>query len=190
MKRRFLVAVLATCMPCPALAQAYVPDVVFFDGFEPPPAPAIGDLNVTEVMPNPADPLLDTAAEWIEIQSAGTRTLLLTGCELRDAGGGSASLTGLALTPGALLLAARSLDSGENGGLLPAVLFTFTLNNTLETVAIHCNSVLLDQLSYTISTAGASILVDAVGQQCEESSASYWTNNFGTPAQANLTLCP
>lgn len=192
MKSRFLLTILATCLAGAAPAQTYVPEVVFLDGFEPPPAPVIGDLHVTEVMPNPNPPLVDAASEWIEIYSTASRTLLLTGCELRDAGVGTAPLTGVAITPATFLLAARSTDDLANGGLRAAVAFSFVVNDTSETVSVYCDGVLLDQLSYTSSMSGRSITIDVVGTQCNApiGTPEYWMNNVGTPGAINPMSCP
>jgi hypothetical protein len=172
-----------------ASAQVRVAEVLFLDGFEPPEVPLPGDLRVNEVMPDPALPLDDATAEWVEIVNAAAQTRVLDGCTLQDASAAVASLAGLALAPGELAVGVRSSDPDLNGGIAWAFTFGFAINNGVETVAIHCG-VVVHQIGYTTSMAGRSIMIEPDGTQCsaDTSTPLYAPNNHGTPGFINV--CP
>jgi hypothetical protein len=166
-----------------ARAQTYVPEVVFLDGFEVV-VPAVGALRITEVMANPGPPLVDSTSEWIELRNAAPRSEVLTDCALWDGSGAMAPLSGLALAPGEMVVAARSLDNAANGGLGAAVTFGFTINDNGEVLEIRCGGVVVDQVNDPDSTSGISYAMDDSGAWCDGTTV-YWTGNSGTPGYPN-----
>lgn len=185
--------------PCPAVA----PPGSCLDGMATRPIlyPDVGDLVITEVMPNPAA-VSDTIGEWIEVLA--TRDVDLNGVGI-DRAGDSANPNVIAMAP-CLRLAAgqravfgRSSDPALNGGL-PAVTagFTFSLIGGSATtpgdVQLVLGADVLDAVTWTSSRAGKSLALDPdlenVADNDVEASwcdgaAAYGAGDLGTPGAAN-----
>jgi hypothetical protein len=92
--------------------------------------PAMGNLVITEIMPNPKG--TETTREWFEITNLGSTPFDLNGLGLDRAGDSSMpsvvnSATCKPVLPGAFALLARGTDPASNGGL-PAVDATFAFS--------------------------------------------------------------
>ncbi|MBI3184988.1 MAG: lamin tail domain-containing protein [Myxococcales bacterium] len=177
--------------------------------------PAVGDLIITELMPNPAA-VLDSDGEWFEVLVKSE--VDLNGLELVNEGTGRASLNSQScLRPGAdaYVLFARSGDPAVNGGLPDKVLgtFGFDLGNTgLRALTLRLDGGVLDQIAYATSISGASaqlsadkldpVLNDDAGSFCVTSAAKTYggspdggadggptLGDRGTPGDVNET-CP
>ena len=171
------------------------------DGLRPTVAPEPGDLVITEVMPNPAA-VSDTLGEWFEVQV--NRDVDLNGLALDRAGDSMAAnvLTAercLRVTAGSLVVFARSVDAGINGGL-PRVdgTFKFTLVSGSASapgdLALRVGDTLIDAFAWTSSRSGKALQVDpdaanAVDNDDEASwcdaTQSYGDGDLGTPGAPN-----
>ncbi|MBW1809960.1 MAG: lamin tail domain-containing protein [Deltaproteobacteria bacterium] len=161
-------------------------------------APLVGDLVISEFMPNP-DLVDDAVGEWFEIYVA--RDVDLNGLQIGKSADGwekqVASLECVPVTAGSYLLFARSDDPTENGGL-PAVdlVFGFTLANTSGVLNLGYGGLLLDGITYSSSHTGASTaleasLTDPVQNDNEDywcaGSAVYGNGDLGTPGAENTS---
>ncbi len=175
-------------------------------------APMVGDLVITEVMPNPAGNS-DTTAEWFEV--VAKNPVDLNGISLDRAGdtaGGSniTSASCLHLDAGDYAIFARSTDATMNGMLPAASLmgtFSFSLvDGSMTTpgdVQVSLNGTVLDSITWTSTRSGrahqlASDKYDATQNDDESSfcdattvyAGNGATADYGTPAAANLTCAP
>ena len=109
--------------------------------------PAAGEVIFTEIMFDPHFDLADATAEWVELTnvSAGVRTL--NTCVISDAGANT-NLGAITLQPGASVVLATSADPAVNGGLVVPQALGFGLGNSGERIALTCNAVLIDDVTY------------------------------------------
>ncbi|MBI2890395.1 MAG: hypothetical protein HYY13_06370 [Nitrospirae bacterium] len=163
-----------------------------------PPQP--GDLVITEIMANP-NVVTDTSGEWFEAYV--TRTIHLNGIELSTEDGTVettlASADCLEAPAGSRLVFARSTDSSVNGGL-PKVdhLFNFSLVNANASLILGHGGAMLDRVTYSSPTAGASWALDpahtdptsndAADSWCL-STTGYGQGDLGSPGAPN-PACP
>jgi hypothetical protein len=161
--------------------------------------PAVGDLVITEVMPNP-DKVDDTKGEWFELTAL--TTVDLNELTVRTASSSSTVFSSicLPLAAGAFAILARSGDPALNGGL-PAVtaLFTVTLVNSNGRLSIHSGETLLDEVTWTTAPVGASLQLDPektdpvsnddAANFCV-SKEPYGAGDLGSPGAANVTCAP
>jgi hypothetical protein len=166
-----------------------------------PRAPAVGDLVITEVMPDPAV-VADAQGEWFELYA--TAAVDLNGLQVGPIDGTNpgtvASARCLALEAGDYALLARNADPEVNGGL-PDVMATFSVNlaNAPGSLQIAHGGVVLDTYAWPNVRAGRSRqldvgVLDAVGND----DPTAWCDgrtpigegaspDLGTPGAANLT---
>jgi len=158
--------------------------------------PQAGDVVITELMPNPAA-VDDGEGEWVEVYFAQAADL--NGLQLGDASDPTSMMVGSAdcipVAAGTYVVFARNADSATNGGLTGVSYeFGFTLNNTSETVSVGYDDVVLDEVSYASSEAGASISLDsAILDATQNDDATNWCDavdaygdgDLGTPGAAN-----
>ncbi|MBA3456942.1 MAG: hypothetical protein H0T42_27885, partial [Deltaproteobacteria bacterium] len=170
----------------------------------PTVAPAIGDLVITEVMPNPSA-VSDTTGEWFEVLV--TRDVDLNGVGLDRAGDTSGPVivsqpSCVRVTSGSRLVFAKSADGVMNGGL-PPITATFSFSLIDGTVAVPgdvqlvMGTTILDSITWTSSTTGASHQSDPdfetvtdndlVANRCT-ATVAYGAGDLGTPGLAN-TQC-
>jgi len=159
--------------------------------------PTIGDLVITEVMPDPSA-VADAEGEWFELLV--TADVDLNGLEL-GAPAGDADETlpvggdCLVVTAGTRIVFAQNSDAGMNGGLPdPFATFAFGLTNAAGSVSVGRGGVTLDAVSWTDSDPGTALNLDPAA---EDSVANDDTGNFcaatmpygdgdlGTPGAAN-----
>ncbi len=164
-------------------------------------SPAPGDLVITEIMPSPAA-VDDALGEWFEVKVA--RDVDLNGLGIDRMGDtANASIVQsedcLRVTAGSLIVFARSIDGGINGGL-PDVAGTFThtmiagSTTTAGDLAISIGTTIIDTFSWTASRSGKSLQVDPDFANVTENddqtrwcdgTQTYGEGDFGTPGAPN-----
>jgi hypothetical protein len=107
----------------------------------------VNEVIFTEIMYDPHDGLDDGQAEWMELQNLTGEALDVANCVVTDAGGGSSRLVG-SIAAGGRYVVARVADPARNGGVVAQSAFTFTLNNSPETVALRCDGTPIDSVAY------------------------------------------
>jgi len=177
-----------------------------------------GDLVIDELMADPAPPLDDAYAEWIEIANPRPYAVSTGALTISSGGNGSPIRSGtgsvlrqIVVRPGALVLGARSTDPRRNGGLSPAFAFGGALGNGGDAVSITAPGtlpVVVDAVAWTSGTGGFpraypgrslglspakldSALNDQGANWCAAPSSlpPYSPGNRGTPGTAN-PVCP
>ncbi len=193
----------------PVIAGACTED----GAMRPVVSPAVGDLVITEVMPNPAA-VGDTDGEWVEVHALAD--VDLNGLVLDRAGDSAAgakieSPACLKLTAGSYGLFAKNPDMGMNGGLPAAQVmgsFSFSLvDGTMAApgdVQILAGTTVLDAISWTSTRSGRSHQLDpdrydptqnddesnfCDGTDVYNDNMGMATKDYGTPGSANVA-CP
>jgi hypothetical protein len=129
--------------------------------------PQLGDLVITEIMPNPAA-VGDTAGEWFELLA--TASVDLHGLELGDDPTAPDDTLlpedgdCLAVSAGERVVVARNDVPATNGGLPPVILATFTLTNGSSTLSVGIGGQALDTVTWAASTEGAAWTVDPAAE--------------------------
>jgi hypothetical protein len=157
-------------------------------------SPMAGQLEITELMPNPAL-VADASGEWFEVHA--TANVDLNGLQIGKAfptvDGTVSSPTCLEVPAGGYAILARNLDPMVNG-MLPAAIapFSVSLPQTGPGLFVAVGGTLLDTVAYAASTSGTSIIVDADGTVCNApaGTAAYNGTDIGTPAADNGAQCP
>jgi MYXO-CTERM domain-containing protein len=101
--------------------------------------PAVGDLVVTEVMPDPKA-VTDANGEWFEVRNVTGHALELAGVTFTDEGSDSFTVAGPLVVPaGQYLLLAKKADSAVNGGLTPGYVYGggMNLGNSADKIVIR-----------------------------------------------------
>ncbi len=165
-------------------------------------SPIVGDLIITEVMPNPAA-VSDTVGEWFEVQVINP--VDLNGVGLDRAGDSSpanvlAAAECLGVTAGRTLVFAKQSDSTMNGGLPADIAGTFTFALVDGTVAapgdvqLVVGPTVIDAISWTKTSSGKTHqldpdLVDAIANDAEsnfcDGTTPYGLGDLGTPGAPN-----
>lgn len=176
-------------------------------------SPEIGDVVITEVMPNPAA-VSDTVGEWVEVYALAD--IDLNGLVLDRAGDNAAgakieSPSCLRVPAGSYALFAKNADAGMNGGL-PAEQIMGTFNFSLVDgtmaapgdVQLLAGTTVLDAITWTSTRSGRSHQLDPdrydPAQNDEESNfcdattvyndnMGMATKDYGTPGTDNVA-CP
>ncbi len=178
------------CAIAPPDGMCFGPD----GALRPVDPPTPGELIITEFMSNP-DMVDDTAGEWFEIRANGDFDL--SGLELGKEEG---VVEGVILsedcgtmTAGSYAVIAR--ESTGNGGL-PQVdgTFDFALNNSNAMLWVGTGGTVLDQITWSSSTAGAATQLDPAftdpadnddeGNWCDAVDP-YGDGDLGTPGEDN-----
>lgn len=162
------------------------------------PGPArAGDVVITEIMLDPAG-RSDTDGEWVELWSAhDIAALSLEGCVLDDGGSTPRKLGAFLLEPLAYVTVGRAASAGFEPDIVAAI----TLTNTADTVALLCDGVEIDRVSYDNTfplRAGASLSLDPSAQAViDNDDPSAWCRgvddyggDLGTPGAANPSCTP
>jgi hypothetical protein len=102
---------------CDGLVDCFDKDDCF-GGEECGPYPGPGDLIITEIMQDPADPVLDSEGEWFEIYNPTETAFDLLFLEITDLGDNSFTVPeSLFIEPGQHLVFGESLDPAKNGNV-------------------------------------------------------------------------
>jgi len=160
----------------------------------PTVAPVVGDLTITEVMPDPSA-VADTAGEWIEIRA--NRDVDLNDLGIAGASGNPvvlASSNCVRLAAGSYAVFARNPATMANGGLPPVTGSSVALANSNGTVRLLIGATELDSMSWTTVRAGKSVQLDGrltaptdndVAANLCDGNAAYGAGDLGTPGAAN-----
>ncbi len=124
--------------------------------------PAPGEVVFSEIMADPALPLVDADAEWFEVQSLAAVRLTLAGCIVENAAGQSTVLTGPVIEPGRTALIMRS--ASDNGGLTPDALFSFELGDIGDILTLGCGPAGAPAEVDTVAYSGAAGFPLAAGR--------------------------
>lgn len=162
--------------------------------------PQVGDVVISEIMPNPSK-VADSDGEWFEVTvlndvdvngleigtTPGTPRTVIVDSQCRRRAAGSR------------LVFAKSSDSAMNGGLPPVeTTFSFDLSNSGGTLYVGVQGNLLDQISWTKSSDGASTSLDPghIDPALNDdesvwcgSTTPYGDGDHGTPGEEN-DECP
>jgi len=164
----------------------------------PTNAPALGDVIITELMPNPEGP--DGDGEWIEVLALGEFDI--NGLTVGRADGGSGApgtvsdAACVTVSAGDHFIFASNDDTATNGGLpAPVATFGFSLLQSDGAVQISLGETILDTVTWPASSSGVSINLDPgsndpvsnddAGNFCPGSQAYGDAGNLGTPGAAN-----
>lgn len=162
--------------------------------------PGVGDLVIAEFMANPATPIDDAVGEWFEVVAKTDFDLngLVAGKDPADPKINVVDPDCIALTAGDHILFARSGDSVVNGGMADVdYTFSFGLTNSNSTLFVGVGDTVIDTITWTSSSAGASTALDPgsldatsnddEGNWCD-GKTDYGSGNLGSPRMAN-PLC-
>jgi hypothetical protein len=157
--------------------------------------PQVGDIAITEVMPDPAA-VTDTEGEWFEIVVNADRDL--NGIAVAGATGNGNVLMSpscVRVTAGTHVIFARNGETAMNGGL-PAVTgtFTFTMANTAGTVRVLMDGTELDSTTWANVRSGRSLQLDMgltaptdndLSTNFCDGNAAFGGGDMGSPGAAN-----
>jgi len=155
-----------------------------------------GDIVITEIMFDPKG-RRDDAGEWIELWNASDGALSLEACVLDDGGTTPRKLTALLLEPGAF----ATIGRGADAGFLPDIVAPLTLTNTSDTVALLCDGIEIDRVSYDggfVLKAGATLSLDpATSTSIDNDDPANWCSgvddyggDLGSPGLPNPSCTP
>lgn len=149
--------------------------------------PMLGDLQLTEVMPNP-NAVTDGAGEWFEIHT--TAAFDLNGLEFgKDLAVKYtiADPTCIEVTADSWLAFSLNADAASNGGVDPvtAEYANLSLTNAPGNLFVGYGGTLLDETSWASSPTGASLSRDLMADVWCTAVDPYGLGDLGTPALAN-----
>lgn len=159
-------------------------------------APSVGDLWITEFLPNP-DAVSDPDGEWFEVYANAPFDLNALEFGRDEEVEEAVELDTCApVEAGDRILFAKNAESVTNGGL-PAVSYEFDLSliNSNGRLFIATDGEVLDAITWTGSTAGAARSLDpsVSGPEANDDEANwcdaeepYGDGDLGTPAAENL----
>lgn len=165
--------------------------------------PGVGDLVITELMPNP-NAVPDSVGEWFEMINVSASSMSLTGCTIADAALQHIIAGELTVGAGERVLFAKSADSVINGGM-SAVDYVYpdiALGNMGDSMSLTCESVEVDIVVYDSSwphASGVSMQLDPGAQDSVSNNSSsawcsgasaYGDGDLGTPGEANGDCAP
>jgi len=133
--------------------DAGAPEASPADGPVLVPAPASQQVVITEIMANPAA-VLDSKGEWLELYNAGTTTVDLGGCTLRDEGNNQHLIKGpLLLDPKQYLVLGNNKNSATNGGVKVGYAYSgyYLANNSDQVLLEDPAGALVDRVAYDSS---------------------------------------
>ena len=179
----------------PVGAGADVPDLPHDPDVLATPRPIRGALVITEVMSNP-EAVRDDAGEWFELYNPSeSDALTLAGCAVDDGAERPRLLMGeLVIEPLGYAVIARSAEVG----FVPDAILSLSLANTEDRLALICDGVEIDRVSYGPGyplVPGASLALDpGASDAIANDSAAAWCSGTGgaggdrgTPGSANAS---
>lgn len=162
--------------------------------------PAPGDLVITEVLAHPADG--SATKEWFEVYNRSIYALQLDGMVVTANATTFTVPAGVSIPSGQYFVFAASNVAADNAGLpVVNVVYTgLTLADTSLTLSLILGVTTLDTVTFTTSTAGASLSLDPAKQDptSNDNVATNWClstgvygdgSNKGTPGATGAT-CP
>lgn len=170
----------------------------FFNAYSSTAQVLPGDLIITEFMADPAA-VTDANGEWIEIYNTANSSIDINGFYLSDGGADTMqiqSLVPVIVAAGAHFIFGQSNDVNVNGGIsVNMVMGGFTVNNSNSSIILTDSMFnVIDELSYTATTAGKSrsldpVSYDAVSNDDEDNWCdavnTYGLGDYGTPGAFN-----
>lgn len=150
-------------------------------------APAMGEVTITEVMPNP-NAVLDGEGEWFELLVS--EKIDLNGLQIGKNGVVGFTLTAeqcVEVEAGSWLAFALSDDPLLNGGVSPVawVYEGVSLVNTDGNLFVGFADQVLDEATWASSPVGASLSLDTMTQTWCPAVDAYGAGDKGTPALPN-----
>jgi hypothetical protein len=152
-----------------------------------------GDLIISELMIDPKA-LSDAEGEWIELYNATDATLELRGCQLDDGAESLHEIPAVLVEAGAFLTIAGEAEPGFSADLLVPL----SLTNSADSVAILCQGLEIDRVSYDKAAEfaiapGLSLALDPAELDAHANdAASAWcagmdayATDLGSPGQPN-----
>lgn len=172
-----------------------------------PVVPGIGDLVVTEIMPNPAA-VADGSGEWFEIKNVSATPILLNDIVLSDDGSNMHTITGandIVVNPGQYFVLGNNADVATNGGATVDYEYaTFALSNSEDEIIITtAGGVVVDRIAFSATfgySSGGAAQVNNLADlsATDNNDAQFWCaatsvygdGDFGTPGSANGDCLP
>lgn len=161
---------------------------------------AVGDLVITEIMPDP-DAVDGDFGEFLEIVSVADGDLDLAGLSIMDSDGDGFTLPALSIAPGQRVLFAPNADQAQNGGLVVDYAYdveSFKLGNEGDTVVLTSGATVVDSVVYEEVSWGvvegyslqlSPDATDATSNDSLEnwcvSNTTYGAGDYGTPGAEN-----
>jgi hypothetical protein len=151
----------------------------------------VGDIVITELMVDPSAQR-DDVGEWIELWNATTTDLELTGCTIDDGGATPRAISELVVAAMDVATIGRSLQVG----FVPDVVAAISLSNTADSVALICDGLEIDRVSYGAGfplRAGVSMSLDSASFDAADNdlpevwcaATEVYATDRGTPGQLN-----
>ena len=146
---------------------------------EPAQSPGVGDLIITEIMPDPVGTEKD--GEWFEVTNVSNKTVKITGLTIADGFGSEVIKTaGLQLAPGAAFVFASAAGLGAAGKADYVYDYTansIQLSNKSDTVRIALGSTVIDTVTY--GTSSWPSIVEGKSLQLSTDAMDATSNNNG-----------
>lgn len=171
-------------------------DAVRLTQHDTPPAPAPGEVVITEVMADPAA-VPDATGEWVELTNVADGPRDLTSCLVSNQSAEASALPTATLLAGAMTVTGRSTDPLLNGGSNASTTFTFPLAET-GSFTLACGGTVVDTTAWPSSQPGVGRSLDpaATDAAANDLDASwcgattvYGDGDAGSPGAPN-EVCP
>ena len=157
------------------------------------------DVVFTEVMQNPQDGASDPQGEWFELLNRTGGSLNLSGCEIRDDGTDSHTISGVLIVPAnGRVVIGYTTDQGDNGNIPVDYEYggSISLGNGGDELILDCNGE-VDRIAWDDGgdwpdPSGASMNLDEShlldnddGDNWCEASSAIGNGDYGTPGTSN-----
>ena len=150
-------------------------------GGQPPSGFQVGDVVVSELMPNP-NAVSDSVGEWLELRNTTASTINLVGFIIRDQGVDLFTLPSLTIVPHGFATLAAWGSSSQNGGFTPSYVWpsnSFFLANSVDEIEVVApGGLVVDGFAYGTGT-GISVPTGSSIER-KDASAPPWAANFQT----------
>lgn len=136
--------------------------------------PDVGEVIVNEIMSDP-DAVNDSDGEWVELHNTTSKTLVLTGLVVKDAGADKFAIdTDLAVAGNGFVVLGRKADTAVNGGVKVDFAYgsSFSLANKDDEVILEYAGILIDSVVYNADngwpdSSGAALSLDPLSANWE-----------------------
>ena len=160
--------------------------------------PGPGTIIITELMANPLGTDKENG-EWFELRNLGSDYLFLKDCMLSNDTSEHLISAEALVQPSETVVFVKDETQASSDRISPYFLYDdINLNNLADSLSLSCDSTVVDVMSYTAFTEGASRQLDADNQDAiANDDLSLWcdatnalsSGNLGTPGNLNRT-CP